>query len=73
MRSMECVILVSGQQVVAIEVKSGRRRGGFPGLDAFTARFPGAKSLVAGTGGVPFNEFLSAPADFWLEEAHRVG
>ena len=66
-------VLVSGQRVVAIEVKSGRRRGGLAGLEAFTARFPGARRLVVGTGGVPFNEFLSEPADFWLEEAHRVG
>ena len=66
-------VLVSGQHVVAIEVKSGRRRGPLAGLEAFTARFPGARRLVVGTGGVPFNEFLSEPADFWLKGAHRVG
>lgn len=65
-------VLASGRQVLAIEVKSGRRRGRSAGLEAFESRFPGAKRLVVGTGGVPFNEFLSELAAFWLEEAHRA-
>ena len=65
-------VLASGRRVLAIEVKSGRRRGRIAGLEAFEGRFPGAKRLVVGTGGVPLNEFLSEPADFWLEEAHRA-
>ena len=65
-------MLASGRQLLAIEVKSGRRRGHIAGLEAFLDRFPGAKRLVVGTGGVPFNEFLSEPADFWLDEAHRA-
>ena len=64
-------VLASGRQVLAIEVKSGRRHRRIVGLEAFESRFPGAKRLVVGTGGVPFNEFLSEPADYWLEEAHR--
>lgn len=65
-------VLASGRQVLAIEVKSGRRRGRFAGVEAFEGRFPGAQRLVVGTGRVPINEFLSEPADFWLEEAHRA-
>ena len=65
-------VLASGRQLLGIEVKSGRRRGRIAGLEAFEDRFPGAKRLVVGTGGVPFNEFLSEPADFWLEEARRA-
>lgn len=65
-------VLASGRQVLAIEVKSGRRRRRIAGLEAFEGRFPGAKRLVVGTGGVPFSEFLSEPADSWLEAAHRA-
>ena len=66
-------VLAAGRQLVAIEVKSGRRRGHVAGLGAFVARFPGAKTLVVGTRGVPLNEFLSEPAEFWVEEAYRAG
>ncbi|MDE2752518.1 MAG: ATP-binding protein [Gemmatimonadota bacterium] len=66
-------VLASGRQLVAIEVKSGRRRGRVAGLDAFAARFPDVRKLVVGTGGVPLNEFLSEPAEFWVEEAYRAG
>ena len=65
-------VLASGRQVLAIEVKSGRRRRRVAGLEAFEGRFLGAKRLLVGTGGVPLNEFLSEPADFWLEEAYRA-
>lgn len=66
-------VLASGRDLVAIEVKSGRRRKRAAGLPAFKASFPGAKGLVVGTGGIPFNEFLSETAGFWFENAHRTG
>ncbi len=66
-------VLVRGRDLVGIEVKSGPRRGKVAGLAAFRDRFPGAKSLIVGTGGVPLNEFLSETAAFWLEEAHGAG
>ena len=66
-------VLASGRRQLAIEVKSGRRTGNLAGLARFVQRFKDAQQLVVGTGGVPFNEFLSEPAGFWMEEAHRVG
>ena len=66
-------VLSSGRRLVAIEVKSGRRRGGLAGLGAFERRFPGARRLVVGTGGVPFNEFLSETSEYWLDEAYDGG
>ena len=66
-------VLASGRRQLAIEVKSGRRTGNLAGLTRFVQRFKDAKRLVVGTGGVPFNAFLSKPAGSWLEEAHRVG
>ena len=65
-------VRASGRQLLATGVKSGHRRGRIAGLESFEDRFPGAKRLVVGTGEVPFNEFLSEPVDYWLEEAHRA-
>ena len=66
-------VLQRGPKLVAIEVKSGpRRRTGFQGLEAFAQRFQGTgplRCLLVGPGGIPLNEFLSAPAAAWFEEA----
>ena len=44
-----------------------------PGSKRSPLASPELGALWVGTGGVPFNEFLSEPADFWLKGAHRVG
>ena len=66
-------VLQRGPKLVAIEVKSGpARRTDTEGLDAFAARFGrGARlrGLLVGSGGIPLNEFLTAPAATWFEEA----
>jgi hypothetical protein len=51
--------------VVAFEVKSGRS-GRSPGLDAFRKRHPRIPTRVIGTGGIPLEEFFSAPPQAWL-------
>lgn len=60
-------VLTRGPHVVGIEVKSGKR-GATGGLEAFRHRFPGARTRLVGPGGTPLNEFLWAPASYWLEE-----
>lgn len=50
-------VLVRGEEVLGIEVKSGRRTAG-NGLAAFKKRFPGAKTLVVGTGGLDLELFF---------------
>ena len=62
-------VLQRGPRVVAIEVKSGPRRGALTGLQTFEERFRPRRSLLVGEGGVPLNEFLAAPAGQWFEEA----
>ena len=62
-------VLRRGPRVVAIEVKSGPRRGAPRGLETFTERFRPQRSLVVGEAGdVPLHEFLAAPASHWVEE-----
>ena len=62
-------VLQRGPRLVAIEVKSGSRRGSPRGLEPFAERFRPHRSLLVGEGGVPLHEFLAAPAVGWFEEA----
>lgn len=61
-------VLARGPRVLGIEVKSGRTHGTLKGLRAFKERFPKARTLVVGGGGVPLDEFLWESASYWLEE-----
>ena len=65
-REVDFVLRAEGR-VLAIEVKSGRPRGGHPGLESFRTRFRGARTLLVGEGGVPVSDFLSESAAHWLE------
>ena len=62
-------VLQRGGRIVAMEVKSGPQRGALRGMDKFVERFRPHDSLLVGEGGVPLNEFLTAPAGYWFEEA----
>lgn len=55
-------ILRSGKSVVALEVKSGRRKDSLPGLAAFGTLHPAARKLAVGDQGIPLEEFLLTPA-----------
>ncbi len=61
-------VLQRGPRLVAIEVKSGPRRGALTGLETFEERFRPLRSLLVGAGGVPLNEFLAAPAGQWFDD-----
>lgn len=55
-------VLRSGKTVVAIEVKSGARKEGLPGMDAFDKTFQPQRKLLAGGDGIPLEKFLLTPA-----------
>ncbi|MFA4838636.1 MAG: ATP-binding protein [Candidatus Neomarinimicrobiota bacterium] len=55
-------VLQKEQSLIAIEVKSGRRRSNLPGIKAFSNKFPVAKKLLVGSDGIPLADFLSMPA-----------
>ena len=59
-------VLTRGDTVTAIEVKSGRKKGSLPGMDAFSKAFKVKKKLLVGTSGIPFEQFLLTPPAAWL-------
>ncbi len=60
-------VLTNGRKVVAIEVKSGAKFASPKGLEVFAGKFKEARTMIVGEGGVPLAEFLSLPAEHWLE------
>jgi len=55
-------VLESRGRVAAIEVKSGRARGGVPGIGLFLKRYPGSKAHLVGGDGLRLEEFFRTPA-----------
>lgn len=60
-------VLIKGPRLVAIEVKSGKGFAAPKGLAAFASKFASVRTLVVGEGGIALAEFLSRPAEDWLE------
>lgn len=60
-------VLSDSRRLVAIEVKSGAHFAPPRGLGVFAGKFRDARPLVVGEGGVALAEFLSRPAQEWLE------
>ena len=52
-------VVERGTELTAIEVKSGRRRDGLPGMAAFEARFGDAGKRLVGGDGTPLDAFLT--------------
>jgi hypothetical protein len=61
-------VLRKGKTLVALEVKSGRRRETPAGMDAFDKRFRPARKLLVGGQGIALSEFMSKPPVFWLSK-----
>ncbi len=59
-------VLASGDEAIAIEVKSARRRGRLPGMDSFSGEFPVRRKLLVGGGGIPVDEFISTNLRSWF-------
>ena len=60
-------VLERGSQVVAIEVKSGAKDRASRGMDEFRRRFDPYDTFLVGAGGIPLEEFLSAPVERWFK------
>ena len=69
-RGREVDFVVSdGRTLVAIEVKSGRRRDALPGLAAFGDAFCPQRRLLVGGDGMPIATFLETPVPELLGDA----
>ena len=49
-----------------LEVKSGRRKGSFPGIEAFSKEFELKRKLLVGPQGIPIKEFLLTSPEGWF-------
>ncbi len=56
-------VLLKGEDIVGIEVKSGREKESTPGIDTFSKKFSPVRVLLVGKGGIPLDEFLSYTPD----------
>jgi len=66
-------VVRSGKRVVAIEVKSGRRRESLPGVAEFTKTSQPSRSLLVGGDGIPMECFLAQSVLDWLGDSSLGG
>lgn len=59
-------VFKAGRRLLAIEVKSGRRRDALPGAAAFADLHREARTLLVGADGIPLEQFLARPVREWL-------
>ena len=59
-------VVRAGRQLTAIEVKGGRARQAFPGMEAFASAFRPNRQLLVGGDGIPLEEFLTRPVEHWV-------
>lgn len=59
-------VLAKGSKIIAIEVKSSRRRTSLPGIEAFAGQFKVHKKLLVGGQGIPVDEFITTDLLRWF-------
>jgi len=59
-------VLARGRKVVAVEVKSSRRRAALPGVEAFSSQFKVHRKLLVGRDGIGLEDFLTTDAASWF-------
>ncbi|MBC7092525.1 ATP-binding protein [Candidatus Bipolaricaulota bacterium] len=63
-REVDFVVQI-GRRVLAIEVKSSRRRDALPGITRFLKEHPKASPLLVGEDGIPLERFLAQNVSSW--------
>ena len=59
-------VVTRGSETWAIEIKSGRA-GKLSGMEHFRRKYPEAKILIVGTGGIPLEQFFLSDSHVWFE------
>jgi len=60
-------IVAKAKNLTAIEVKSGKRRMAFSGIEKFRESYKNTKVLTVGAQGVEIEKFLETPLEHWFE------
>ncbi|MBM3712593.1 MAG: ATP-binding protein [Actinobacteria bacterium] len=60
-------VLESGNTLVAIEVKSGKKRNTLEGMEEFCRTFKVKRQLLVGQQGIAIGEFLASPIEKWMK------
>lgn len=60
-------VLSRGKSLVAIEVRSGRKKTALPGIEVFSKEFDVKRKLLIGAQGIGLEEFLLTPVEEWLD------
>ena len=60
-------VLSRGDTIIAIEVKSGKKKTSLPGMEAFSKEFAVKKTLLVGNNGIPLEEFFCVPVEEWFK------
>lgn len=60
-------VLQLGKDLIAIEIKSGRKKTSLPGIGAFSKEFEVKRKLLVGTHGIQLEEFLLTPPEKWFD------
>jgi len=60
-------VLSRGKDIVAIEVKSGRKKDNLPGIEAFSRQFTIKRKLLVGGHGIPLENFFLTPPEQWIK------
>ncbi|MHB0976154.1 MAG: ATP-binding protein [Candidatus Aquicultorales bacterium] len=59
-------VIRNGRNLIAIEVKSGRKKGSLSGMAAFDKTFSPNHKLLVGADGIPIADFLRSDLSDWL-------
>ena len=60
-------VLSRGNTIIAIEVKSSRKKMSLPGMEAFSKEFDVNKKLLVGSHGMTLEEFFYVSVEEWFK------
>ena len=60
-------IILKGEKIVAVEVKSGKNRMSLPGLNLFQKSYKTHKVITVGVPGFEIRKFLQTPIIEWFD------
>ena len=58
-------IIQSNREIIAVEVKSGKKETHLRGMKSFAQLFQPKKAILVGSQGIAIEEFLSHPTNYW--------